>query len=359
MWGRVRPFLGPDPSTFQDPSTFPRSARPKPPSHQQLPTPTPCRYPQAGLKPEGVRAILGKFGLSGHHHLVPIVKLSGGWMGRGGGVGRSGEGGRAGVCVDAYCLLWNVPSGCSGASGLGFWVERCCLALLSYSLTCFLVCVSPEPILTPHLCARPLPTTATPQRPIPASNPPQAARRRAWCLPASASPSPTSCCWTSRWGGRGACLPRAFGCLAAGLRMLCCGPLSAPSSCLCVLLLRALAQSQKKTNHLTAKTSPTPNPPKNPPNQTNHLTAHPPPKHPPTHPMNQTNHLTPPLNQFPPIPPTKPPHTHPPHSPITPTKPDKPPGHAVHRRAVRRGGGIWGRRGCHLPRRAAAVAPLR
>lgn len=28
-----------------------------------------CRFPEAGLKPEGMRAILGRFGLSGHHHL--------------------------------------------------------------------------------------------------------------------------------------------------------------------------------------------------------------------------------------------------------------------------------------------------
>ncbi|GBF96295.1 ABC transporter F family member [Raphidocelis subcapitata] len=40
------------------------------------------KYPQSGLKPEAVRAILGKFGLSGHHHLVPIVKLSGGQKAR-------------------------------------------------------------------------------------------------------------------------------------------------------------------------------------------------------------------------------------------------------------------------------------
>jgi hypothetical protein len=35
------------------------------------------KFPEAGLKPEGMRAMLGKFGLSGHHHLTPIVKLSG------------------------------------------------------------------------------------------------------------------------------------------------------------------------------------------------------------------------------------------------------------------------------------------
>ncbi|KIY93461.1 hypothetical protein MNEG_14502 [Monoraphidium neglectum] len=40
------------------------------------------KYPESGLKPEGVRAMLGKFGLSGHHHLVPIVKLSGGQKAR-------------------------------------------------------------------------------------------------------------------------------------------------------------------------------------------------------------------------------------------------------------------------------------
>jgi ATP-binding cassette subfamily F protein 1 len=41
------------------------------------------KFPEAGLKPEGMRAMLGRFGLSGHHHLTPIVKLSGGCQGRG------------------------------------------------------------------------------------------------------------------------------------------------------------------------------------------------------------------------------------------------------------------------------------
>jgi ATP-binding cassette subfamily F protein 1 len=35
------------------------------------------KYPTAGLKPEGMRAMLGRFGLSGQHHLTPICKLSG------------------------------------------------------------------------------------------------------------------------------------------------------------------------------------------------------------------------------------------------------------------------------------------
>ena len=35
------------------------------------------RFPTAGLKPEGMRAMLGRFGLSGQHHLTPICKLSG------------------------------------------------------------------------------------------------------------------------------------------------------------------------------------------------------------------------------------------------------------------------------------------
>jgi ATP-binding cassette subfamily F protein 1 len=35
------------------------------------------KFPEVGLKPEGMRAMLGRFGLSGHHHLTPIVKLSG------------------------------------------------------------------------------------------------------------------------------------------------------------------------------------------------------------------------------------------------------------------------------------------
>ena len=42
-----------------------------PPTH-------PPRAPRAGLKATEMRAMLGRFGLSGHHHLQPIVKLSGG-----------------------------------------------------------------------------------------------------------------------------------------------------------------------------------------------------------------------------------------------------------------------------------------
>lgn len=40
------------------------------------------RFPEAGLKPEQMRAQLGRFGLSGHHHLQPICKLSGGQKAR-------------------------------------------------------------------------------------------------------------------------------------------------------------------------------------------------------------------------------------------------------------------------------------
>lgn len=38
------------------------------------------KFPEAGLKPEQMRAQLGRFGLSGHHHLQPICKLSGEWQ---------------------------------------------------------------------------------------------------------------------------------------------------------------------------------------------------------------------------------------------------------------------------------------
>eukprot|EP00210_Caulerpa_lentillifera_P008449 g8061.t1 len=40
------------------------------------------QFPQSGLKPEQMRAKLGKFGLSGQHHLTPICKLSGGQKAR-------------------------------------------------------------------------------------------------------------------------------------------------------------------------------------------------------------------------------------------------------------------------------------
>ena len=40
------------------------------------------KYPTDGLKPEDMRAKLGKFGLSGAHHLQPICKLSGGQKAR-------------------------------------------------------------------------------------------------------------------------------------------------------------------------------------------------------------------------------------------------------------------------------------
>lgn len=49
------------------------------------------RFPQAGMKPEQMRAMLGKFGLSGQHHLTPICKLSGGQKSR--------------VVFTAICLL--------------------------------------------------------------------------------------------------------------------------------------------------------------------------------------------------------------------------------------------------------------
>jgi hypothetical protein len=35
------------------------------------------RFPTLGMRMEDMRAILGRFGLSGHHHLQPICKLSG------------------------------------------------------------------------------------------------------------------------------------------------------------------------------------------------------------------------------------------------------------------------------------------
>ena len=40
------------------------------------------RFPESGLKPEQMRAKLGKFGLAGQHHLTPICKLSGGQKAR-------------------------------------------------------------------------------------------------------------------------------------------------------------------------------------------------------------------------------------------------------------------------------------
>eukprot|EP00192_Tetraselmis_astigmatica_P006885 CAMPEP_0117674336 /NCGR_PEP_ID=MMETSP0804-20121206/14980_1 /TAXON_ID=1074897 /ORGANISM="Tetraselmis astigmatica, Strain CCMP880" /LENGTH=731 /DNA_ID=CAMNT_0005483191 /DNA_START=42 /DNA_END=2237 /DNA_ORIENTATION=+ len=40
------------------------------------------KFPEAGLKPEQMRAELGKFGLAGQHHLTPICKLSGGQKAR-------------------------------------------------------------------------------------------------------------------------------------------------------------------------------------------------------------------------------------------------------------------------------------
>ncbi|KAL4447281.1 hypothetical protein ABPG77_007314 [Micractinium sp. CCAP 211/92] len=40
------------------------------------------RFPESGLKATEMRAMLGRFGLSGHHHLQPIVKLSGGQKAR-------------------------------------------------------------------------------------------------------------------------------------------------------------------------------------------------------------------------------------------------------------------------------------
>jgi ATP-binding cassette subfamily F protein 1 len=40
------------------------------------------RFPESGFKATEMRAMLGRFGLSGHHHLQPITKLSGGQKAR-------------------------------------------------------------------------------------------------------------------------------------------------------------------------------------------------------------------------------------------------------------------------------------
>ena len=40
------------------------------------------KFPDSGYRVEQMRAKLGKFGLSGHHHMQPIVKLSGGQKAR-------------------------------------------------------------------------------------------------------------------------------------------------------------------------------------------------------------------------------------------------------------------------------------
>mmetsp|Transcript_17779 Transcript_17779/g.53537 ORF Transcript_17779/g.53537 Transcript_17779/m.53537 type:complete len:803 (+) Transcript_17779:248-2656(+) len=40
------------------------------------------KFPESGKKLEDLRAMLGRFGLAGHHHLQPIVKLSGGQKSR-------------------------------------------------------------------------------------------------------------------------------------------------------------------------------------------------------------------------------------------------------------------------------------
>lgn len=37
-----------------------------------------AKFPTCGVKPEGMRQLLGRFGLGGAHHLTPICKLSGG-----------------------------------------------------------------------------------------------------------------------------------------------------------------------------------------------------------------------------------------------------------------------------------------
>ena len=50
-------------------------------------------HAQAGLKPEQMRQQLGRFGLSGHHHLQPIAKLSG---------GQKARSSRACLCIRTY-----------------------------------------------------------------------------------------------------------------------------------------------------------------------------------------------------------------------------------------------------------------
>jgi ATPase subunit of ABC transporter with duplicated ATPase domains len=53
-----------------------------PPTPHTCPVHHPRRFPEAGLKPEQMRAMLGRFGLEGQHHLTPIIKLSGGQKSR-------------------------------------------------------------------------------------------------------------------------------------------------------------------------------------------------------------------------------------------------------------------------------------
>lgn len=52
----------------------------------RVPMSSPCHalslLQESRLKPEEMRARLGRFGLSGHHHLTPICKLSGGQKAR-------------------------------------------------------------------------------------------------------------------------------------------------------------------------------------------------------------------------------------------------------------------------------------
>lgn len=66
------------------------------------------KFPEAGLKPEGMRAMLGRFGLSGHHHLTPIVKLSGGCQGR--------ERVRGGTARPAFCRVSSSSQGGLGST---------------------------------------------------------------------------------------------------------------------------------------------------------------------------------------------------------------------------------------------------
>lgn len=62
------------------------------------------KFPEAGLKPEGMRAMLGRFGLSGHHHLTPIVKLSGEEEMAGGAVLKHAAAARGVLCLCLYVV---------------------------------------------------------------------------------------------------------------------------------------------------------------------------------------------------------------------------------------------------------------
>jgi ATPase subunit of ABC transporter with duplicated ATPase domains len=85
-------------------------------------------FPAAGLSPERMRALLGRFGLEGHNHLSPIIKLSGGQKARVVFAAISLSAPHILLCDEVRCACADAGA-CMRASVRVAWL-RACLAFL-------------------------------------------------------------------------------------------------------------------------------------------------------------------------------------------------------------------------------------